>query len=219
MPSELLKNLMSVPQVARTFQKAMEEKEAISLVNLGDGEIIFIAYQRLPGFDKWPSPSGIDPYFKFVSDQSIRDALVEGVVHSQIVAMPAYLYTGNWPAAEKVLEHFSIPTSRICDSNMGRLLHSAGLLYEILENKRVYLVGNHILNLLPILEKHHIEMAGHTTVDFFEDIPRVKAEISKADFDMALLSAGMPTLILAPWIKETLNRCALDFGSAIHHLD
>jgi hypothetical protein len=219
MPSKLLNNLMSVPAVAEAFRKALEEKQAICSVNLGDGEIIFLAYQRVPGFEKWPSSSDIDPYFQYVSDSSIRAAMLEGVLQSHIVAMPAYLYTGNWPDAELFLEHFAIPTQRICDSYMGRLLHSSGLLYKILEHKRVYLIGNHGLNLLPLMEKHHIELAGHTPVNYFEDIPRVQAEIGKADFDMALLSAGMPTLILAPWIKATLNRCALDFGSAIHYLN
>ncbi|HBF36353.1 MAG TPA: hypothetical protein DDW50_03445 [Firmicutes bacterium] len=218
MVAKLLNYLMSVEGVAETFRRALAEKKPISHVNLGDGEIMFLAHPQIPGFETLQQPSGIDPYLKYIADPAIRNEVLDGVLHADIIGMPAWLYTGNWPAAEYFLEYYSIPTQRICDSYMGRLLHSAGALYEFLKNQRVYLVGNHILNLVPLLEEHQIEVAGHTTVDYFEDIPRVKDCLSKADFDMALLSAGIPTLILSPWICRTLNRCALDFGSAIHHL-
>ena len=95
MASKLLNGLLSVQEVAKAFERALEEKQPISSVNLGDGEIIFLAYQRVTGFEKWPSPSDIDPYEKYVSDQSIREAMLEGVLNSHIIAMPAPLYTGN----------------------------------------------------------------------------------------------------------------------------
>lgn len=218
MAAKLLKNLLSVKQVAATFQQALEEKKPLGHVNLGDGEIMFLAHPQIPGFETLRSPSGIDPYLKYITDQNIRDNVLQGVLHADIVGMPAYLYTGNWPAAEYFLDYYSIPVQRICDSYMGRLLHSDGILYDILKGKSVFLVGNHIGGLTPILEKHQIKVSGQTEVNYFEDIPRVKDCLGNAEFDMALLSAGIPTLILAPWIAENLGRCALDFGSAIHHL-
>ncbi len=218
MASKLLNGLMSPRQVAETFQHALEEKRPINHVNLGDGEIIFLAFGRSAGFEKWPSPSDIDPYFKYVSDSTIRDAMLDGVLGSDIIGMPARLYTGNWSEAEAVLNSFSIPTQRICDSYTGRLLHNEGLLYEILKDKRVCLLGNHVGNLVPLLKKNHTEIVGQTEVNYFEDIPRVKNYLSQIDFDIAILSAGMPTLILSPWISRTLGRSAFDFGSAVNFL-
>lgn len=218
MASRLLNGLMSTQQVAETFRQALEEKRPINHVNLGDGEIIFLAFGRSAGFEKWPSPSDIEPYFKYISDPTIRDAMLDGVLGSYIIGMPARLYTGDWSEAEAFLNTFSIPTQRICDSYTGRLLHNTGLLYEILKDKRVCLLGNHVDNLVPFLENNHIEIGGQTEVNYFEDIPRVQNYLSQIDFDIAILSAGMPTLILSSWIRGTLGRCALDFGSAINFL-
>ncbi len=217
---KLLNNLLSVQEVAKSYQQALEEKKPISHVNLGDGEIIFLAYQRIHGFENFPtSPSGLDPYAIYKSNKQIRDEVLDGVLHSDIIGMPASLYTGNWPEAEAFLDYYSVPVQRICDSYMGRFLHNTGLVYEVLKNKRVYLLGNSVLNLVPLLEKNQIELAGYTTVNYFEDIPRVKECIAKTDFDMALISAGIPTLILSPWITKTLGRCAFDFGCAVHYLN
>lgn len=219
MTSKLIDHVLSPKKVAEAFRRGMEEKKPISSVNLGDGEIYFLGYQRVPGFEELNPSTALKYYEKYFTDEPVRDAVLDGVQHANIVAMPTCVFVGTWPKATYFLEYYDIPTERICDSYMGRHLHSTGLLYEMLQHKRVLLLGNHALNLVPFLEKHQIKLAGHTTVDNFEDLPRVKEYVSKVDFDMALVSAGIPTLILAPWITQTLGRCAMDFGCTVDHLN
>ncbi len=216
---DLRNNLLSARAVAEAFRRALEAQQPLSLVSLGTGEIIFLAYPTIPGFEVLPpSPSGIDPYRKYITDPAIRNEILEEVLHADIVGMPAPLYNGNWPEAQGFVEYYSIPTRRICDGYIGRHLHSDGGLYENLQGKRVYLIGNHVLNLQSIFAQYQIQLAGHTEVDFFADLPRVKDCVNKAQFDLAIISAGIPSLILAPWIARTLGRCALDFGCAVHYL-
>ena len=203
---------MSLREVMGAFQRAIDEKKPISLSCVGDGEMYFIAYKMLPYFSKADQVWGKTKYLKYLMDQSVRDQVLEGAIHSDIIGIQA-----GWPASAIFLDHYtSIPLDHICDSCIGKGLHFSGLLYELLKNKRVYLVGNYVHFLLPVLEKYQVTVAGSTTVDYFDDIPRVKDCLSKVDFDVALLSAGVPTLILAPWIARSLKRCALDFGDAIN---
>jgi hypothetical protein len=217
---ELKRNLLSSRQVAETFGQALAEQKPISLVSLGTGEVIFLAYPEIPGFEELPPPpSGIDPYRKYISDPAIREEIFSEVRHANIIGVSAPLYNGEWPEAEYFFQHYRLPLQLICDGYIGRLLHKDGRLYEILSHRRVFLAGNHTLNLLPIFERHQIELAGHTEVHFFEDIPRVKDCLRGANFDFALIAAGIPTLILAPWVARTLGRSALDFGCAVHHLE
>lgn len=220
MSPNFYKKLYTPQRVVEAFQRALTEENPLSLVSLGNGEIIFLAYPEIPGFEKLPPvPSGIDPYRKYISDQTIRTEILEAVRHADIIGIPAPLYTGRWPEAEFFFEHYSLQVELVCDAYIGRLLHNEGILYEKLKNKRIVLLGNNALNLVPVLEKHQIELVGHTGVDYFEDIPRVKSFLEQTDFEMAIISAGVPSLILAPWIAKKLGRCALDFGCAVHYLN
>ncbi len=209
---ELQQKVMSLREMAETFRRAMEEKKPICHVCVGDGEMFFISHQEIPMFQDFPA--GLKIYYPFIADY--RDEVLNGILSSDIIGI-----FQEWLPTAVFFDYHSIPVERycFCDGYIGRGLHYSGLLYTtILKNKRVYLLGNEVHHLLPFLEKYQIELAGHTKVNNFQDIPRIKDCLSKADFDFALLSAGLPTLVLSPWIKRTLGRCALDFGGAIRYL-
>jgi hypothetical protein len=209
---ELLEKLMPVKEVAEAFRLAIAQQKPISLVNVGDGEMYFVAYKEIPYFGKADQIWAKSKYFQYLTDQTLKDEILDGIIHSDIIGLHAH-----WKPTVAFLDHYSaIPTNRLCDGYIGRGLHFSGLLYEICKGHRVYLVGNHVHFLLPALEKYQITVAGSTSVNYFEDIPRVKAELSRADFDLAIISAGIPSLILAPWISTTLHRPALDFGGVVH---
>jgi hypothetical protein len=208
---ELLQKLMPLKEVAAAYRRALEKKEPISMVSVGDGEMYFVAYRDISYFGKADQVWANSRYSQYLNDQSLKDEVLEGIRRSDIIGLHA-----RWKPTVTFLEHYSIPADRVCDAIIGKGLHFSGLLYEICQNRRVFLVGNHVHFLLPVLEKYQITVAGSTPVDYFEDIPRVKAELSRADFDLAIISAGIPTLILAPWVAGALHRPALDFGGVVH---
>lgn len=204
---DLQQKLMSQKEVAEAFGQAMAEDKPISLACLGDVEMYLIAYQKIPVFDQGLAPG----LLKYIENQALKDEILNGVLQSDIIG----IFRPKWQQTIQFFEHFAVPTEHLCDSYIGKGLHFSGLLYKILQNKRVFLVGNTVDNMLPVLEKFQIELAGKTKVNSFQDIPRVKECLSQADFDLALISAGMPSLILAPWVTRNLKRCALDFGNTV----
>jgi hypothetical protein len=211
----LLEKAMSAAEVAAAFREALAQNESISYISVGVGEMFFLAYNNdIPYFKTVPPELtwGKSRYYQYITDQRIHDQILNGISNADIIGLPL-----TWKPTVYFGEHFPvITTNRICDALMQKGLHFTGLLYEICKGKRVYLVGNQVGSLRPVLEKFQITPAGSTSVDYFEDIPRVKDTLSRADFDLAIVSAGIPTLIIAPWISKTLNRPAFDFGGTVH---
>jgi hypothetical protein len=212
---ELLQKAMSTKEVADAFRQALAQKKPISYISVGAGEMFFLAYNKdIPYFKNVPLEQtwAKSRYYPYLKEQYIHDQLFDGITHSDIIGLPPC-----WKPTTYFLERFPcIPTGRICDAIMQKGMHFSGLLYEICKGKRVYLVGNQVKSILPVMEKFQITVAGSTPVNFFEDIPRVKEALRQTDFDLAIVSAGMPTLIIAPWISQTLHRCAFDFGGTVH---
>ena len=206
---DLQQKLMSLKEVAEAFEQAMVTQKPISLTCLGDVEMYLIAYQKIPVFDKGLAPG----LLKYIPDQKLRDGLLNGVLNSDIIG----IFRPKWKQTVEFFDYFNVPSDYLCDSYIGKGLHFSGLLYKMLRNKRVYLVGNNVQTLFPVLEKFQIPLAGSTKVNSFQDIPRVKDCLSQADFDFAILACGMPALILTSWVTKALNRCALDLGNAVFY--
>jgi hypothetical protein len=210
--ADLEPKLMSLREVAEAFRLAMDEKKPISHVCVGDGEMYFLGNRKIPEFYEYPA--GLALYCQFIPDY--EHEVWDGVFHSDIIG--AFFCQ---PGTISFFNHFPnvLAERNLCDGYIGNGLHFSGLLYDtVLKDKRVYLIGNKVQDLLPVLDKFQIELAGYTQANNFPDIPRIKECLSKTDFDLALLSAGILSLILGPWIKRSLGRCALDFGGAIYHV-
>lgn len=52
----------------------------------------------------------------------------------------------------------------------------------------------------------------------YADIPRVMQRIRKHDFDLALVAAGIPAIVLCRHIADELGKVAIDFGHLANKL-
>ncbi|GAV15465.1 hypothetical protein PBN151_5445 [Paenibacillus sp. NAIST15-1] len=74
-------------------------------------------------------------------------------------------------------------------------------------------VGNAAVGLASMLRKRGITVTGTIApVRGTTDIPRILDEVSRYEFDIALVAAGIPAVILAQQIAERYNKVAIDFG-------
>jgi hypothetical protein len=188
------------------------------MVVLNDGEMAFIAYRQLPGFETFPFQKD---YTEYPDDLELRRQVLEGIRQADIIGTIETAYDGKW---RLFFDHYEIPYDRICNGYIGRGLHFTGLLYDqILRNRRVFLLGWYAKNLLPFFEEYGIQLAGmyegSHQINYFEEIPKIQSIIRKTEFDIAIISAGISSLIFGPWISRELGRCAIDIGSTTGYIN
>ncbi|MDG0793848.1 GT-D fold domain-containing glycosyltransferase [Cohnella ginsengisoli] len=95
--------------------------------------------------------------------------------------------------------------------------------YDMLRNRKVIVVCSYADEVKHALESAlaeqlGFEVTGAVKINQYEDIPRVKQEISAIDFDLCLIAAGINAVILASYIASSLGKVAFDIGQGMETL-
>lgn len=216
--AELVERMLGEEDIYNQIVKALDNKNPLSIVRIGDGEALTLAQKSLFSIEEvkkrgsFLNYAGVD-----VPDLKSRDDLRNAILNAHIVGIPT-----------SPLENFMPLTLHAFDSNdinpfKLNLTHSLinytlcieGYLSKLLTRKglRVILVGNQMSELEKILSQKNISIVKSIyPVKGVTDHERVVKEMCFYDFDIALVSAGIPAVIICSKISKLKKVVALDFG-------
>ncbi|WP_315793598.1 GT-D fold domain-containing glycosyltransferase [Paenibacillus sp. BIC5C1] len=211
-----LTRLASPHEMAGHIQGALDAQRPLSVVRLGDGELLTLAADTvLPG----EQVQGLAPFLPYAgvprSTPDIRAALAEAIRGADWVGVPISRAPTFQGLLFPVLRHFGIDWSRLnlTSSTINYSLHHSGLLLPVVQGRRVLLIGSQAAELGALLNGRGIQVTGIIgTVEGVADIPRVMQQTAEHSFDIALVAAGIPAVILCRRIAGELGRVAIDFG-------
>lgn len=211
-----LARLSSPHEVAEQLVGALNAQRPFSVVRLGDGELLALAADTvLPGEEV----QELAPFLPYAgvprSTPEIRASLAEAIQGADCVGVPISRAPTFQGLLFPVLQHFGIDWSRLklTSSTINYGLHQSGLLLPILHGRRVLLIGSKAHELGGLLQTHGVHVAGVIgSVAGYSDIPRVMQQAAEVAFDIALVAAGIPAVILCRRIAGELGKVALDFG-------
>jgi hypothetical protein len=208
--------LLTPDQVHAHLASALANRSPMSLVRLGDGELLTLAQDTVLSVDEVRRRGPFLPYAGVnVPDYAARDRLIESVRRAAIVGIPRYRLRNFQPLAFDVFRAFGLDfrTKSLTDSQMNFMLNQSGLLRLLLEGRRVLLVGNKAPELAPVLQRRGLMISGVVApVHGVPDADRVMGEICRHEFDIALISSGVSAVILAERTANELGKVAIDFG-------
>ncbi|CAH0118460.1 GT-D fold domain-containing glycosyltransferase [Paenibacillus sp. CECT 9249] len=202
--------------VFREMQQALNMRKPLSLVRLGDGELLTLAHDKVVSADQALREG---PFLKYagvdIPDPEAGDLLAQSIRQATIIGIPVSRSPNFQQLLFPVLHHYQIGYSdlRMTISTMNYLLYQLGYLTMLMEGRRVLLVGNAAPALSGVLARRCVQVAGVVApVNGMKDIQRVMAEVAQYDFDMALVAAGIPAVVISQRIASELGKVALDFG-------
>ncbi|TVX87293.1 succinyl-CoA synthetase [Paenibacillus agilis] len=204
------------------MKQALLEGRPLSVVRLGDGELLALAHDRLISSQEirdhspFVATSGLT-----VPDHAGREALAESVRKATYVGVPIsrlpYFQGLLYPVCREY--GLSLQHMRITYSTVNYLIAQLGYLQQLLQGRNVLLIGNAAQELRKVLSKRGVIISGMiASVSGMKDIPRVMREAASIPFDIALVSAGIPAVIIAERIASELGKVALDFGHLANRL-
>lgn len=209
--------LLGTSEIAGQIKNALSEHRPLSVIRLGDGELLTLAQSivmieedvRKEGH--FLSYSGVE-----LPDLEARDMLAAAIRKADIVGIPKLRLSNFQPLAFSVLKAHRINYRKLklTLSTINYALQFEGYFRGILEGYRVLIVGNSAQELSKVLQDSGVHVTGVVTpVKGMRDIPRVMDEISSApEFDIALVGAGIPAVVIVQRIASELGKVAFDFG-------
>lgn len=203
-------------KVAEEIKKAMDETRAFSLVRLGDGELLTLAYNTIKSPIEAHELGAFLPYAGVpLPDASVQAALIQSVKKADYVGVPK----SRRPEFQMLLFSVSryygwnLTDTKLTNSLINYEIHHSGMLLPLLAGRRVLLIGNKALETAGVLRKQWVNVTGCISpVLGFEDIERVLAECRKHQFDVVLVAAGVAAVVLCQRIASEYEAVALDIG-------
>lgn len=211
MAMNLKKLMLSSQYVEHLIIQSLQRHKPLALIRINDGENralgykLFVTKKQLP---HWYRYTGIEQ-----PNEKVRSALIHSIKEADIVGFPTQDNPLFRPLSEKILSHYKLRPKKICNGIINRFLLKTGGLERIIRGRKVILVGLTIGEALTTFKKMGGDIVGIEKVKGFDDIPRVIKKIASfPEFDVALVSAGIPAKILCCQISKRFGKVALDMG-------
>lgn len=214
--SDHIYTLLDASEVADRIISALQTHSPLSLVRLGDGELLTLSQEVVYNMEKVNKDGHFLGYAGItLPDLEARDQLAESIKAATVVGIPKLRLPNFQPLAFSVFRAHGIDyhTIQLTASTINYSLYLEGYFLKILEGRRVLLVGNSTPELSQILTNQGFHVVDAIApVLGVKDIPRVMGEIAARDFDIALVGAGIAAVIIAQRIASELGKVAIDFG-------
>lgn len=211
-----LLQLLDPFSIYREMQMAIIRRQPMSVVRLGDGELLTLAHDLILSTEQAKEEGPFLPYAGVhLPDPLARTLLADSIKRSTIVGIPVSRLPNFQGLLFPAFRAHNIPYQklRLTISTINYLFYQLGFLMLLLEGRQVLLVGNEVPALGPVLESRGIRIAGIVSpVQGIHDVDRVIGEVAKHSFDIALVAAGIPAVIITERIATELGGVAIDFG-------
>lgn len=209
-------SLLDNQKVIRIIDQAIEKKVGFSLARFGIGEITYLSWPANPllleQFKRYESYAGVT-----CSPEIIKNELVTALRTVDMAGLITPQRLDFWAKTTRlVLEQMAFLPSNICCAWIMHDLVHEGKLWRWLNKKRVFLVGRRSHEAYSLFKKQGVHVTGFLQLNHFDEIDIVHDNVLKdSEWEIVLISAGIPATILAPRIAKSSGRVAIDFGHAL----
>lgn len=215
--------LLPPREVAGALQGAMDRGLPLSVIRLGDGELLTLAHDTILPVEEVRKRGPFLPYSGVeLPAHPIREALADALRKADIIGVPQSRHPSFQGLLLPVFSHYglNLTSLRLTSSTVNYALEEDGLLLPLLQGRKVLIVGNRAEGLAQALQPHGIEIGGLITpVRGVHDTELVVRAASGYAFDIALVAAGIAAVLICTEIATRLGKPAFDFGHLANKLE
>ncbi|MFJ7928516.1 GT-D fold domain-containing glycosyltransferase [Peribacillus sp. NPDC096448] len=210
------KSLLDNKKVIELLDQAIKQNKGFSLARFGIGEISYLSYPAnglfVQEFKRYVSYAGVSN-----APEIIRRELVKSLRDTDIAGLIApWRLDPRAKQTRTVLEQLKFMPSKACCAWIMQSFLDEGTSLPCLSNKKVLLVGRRSKEAEIVFKEQGEQITGSIDLNGYEELNRVQNELqSDQEWEIALISAGIPATILAPRIAKLTQKVAIDFGHAL----
>ncbi|CAM3762325.1 hypothetical protein GCM10009865_01060 [Aeromicrobium ponti] len=211
-------HMLETSEVVNLLIEASLQKKPLSLARFGHSEIS-LAWTTYPDWVKgWKYRE-----YNGATDnpQKMQEAIRESIKLTDIVGFHRSTSKSEEDRrfaqiTKEMLEALQIVPKYVCSAWITHQLIKNQQFWDWLCQQKVVLVGRRSKDALPLFQKKGITVTNIINLEGVADIERVyKLLCRNPNWDVALISAGLPASILVPRVARDSGKIAIDFGHAI----
>lgn len=224
--------LLSELEVLKRMKKALGLKRPFSLIRVGDGENIVLAQGKF-----MTEEDVLNSYWVKQSESGkgkgvtlpclkLRDQIISLIPKADVVGVcriknDEVSVSGKYKRelTNKIFDFYHLNPPNLCHVFVNRKMVSHRLFWKLLHQYRTLLVSKWAERYAEIILKQYAKISPNIVgcIDFthYDQIPDTLNQVGKYQFDLALISAGVNSLILAPQIAQLYGKVAIDFGKTM----
>lgn len=209
--------LLTPAAVFAAVDAALREGRPLSIVRLGDGELLTLAHGTVISTEEALRWGAFLPYAGVhLPDPATREALAAAVRAADIIGVPESRHPSYQGLLFPVLRHYGVDyrTLRLTTSTVNYELNAGGYLTRLLQGRRLLLIGNQAEALAGFLGQRGFNIAGWIApVQGVADVAAIAMRAREIpDFDLALVAAGVAAVMICVRLSGELGKVALDMG-------
>lgn len=225
------KDMLTADHVLTILKHALNKRQPLSLVRVGDGENVVFAQNTVMPVEKvlqigWAKEANKGLKGVTLPNLKLRDQMAAAIRKADIVGIPYWKndpiiarQSLKRPLTEDVFNHLNLKPKRVCHTFVNRVFGKNMDFWNLLRGKRIMLVSSWAESVKPILEQKPYGVTIHFIYNFkdYRQIPQTLKFIRerKDKFDIALVSCGVNAVVLCPEIAEITGKVAIDFGKSL----
>lgn len=211
-------HLICNQDVIKLFQKAARTNTPLSLARFGHAEISVAFHPHTDWIKGWE-------YRDYVgvtgSPKEIQRELREAIKLADIIGLHTSYSTDeadkrSAKEAQALLNQMNIKPKVVCDAWITHCIIYEKLFWDFLRELKVVLIGRRSKEAETYFLEKGVTVVATYGLEGYSEITTVCNQLcKKSDWQLALISAGIPASILAPKLARSSGRIAIDFGHAI----
>ncbi|GGA35796.1 hypothetical protein GCM10010917_21220 [Paenibacillus physcomitrellae] len=205
------------------FRESLTTGRSLSLVRLGDGELLTLAHDTVLPVEEARRRGPFLPYAGVeLPDPGVREKLAQALFKADIIGVPQSRHPSFQGLLFPVLSHYGLDPAklRLTLSTVNYAMVERGLLLPLLQGRKVLVVGNKSPGLAEVLARSGVEIGGIIpSVQGAHDAENAVAAAAGHSFDLALVSAGIAAVLICSEIASRLGKPAIDFGHLANKLE
>lgn len=214
--SSSLVRLKTPSEVYKAFERALHEREPLSLIRLGDGELLTLAHdtvlptEQVQRYGTFLPYAGVD-----LPDRAAREALAGALRQADLVGVPESRHPFFQGLLFPVLRYYGLDyrALKMTSSTINYALNEEGWLRKLIAGRGLLLVGNAAPALAERLAAEGCRICGVIApVNGIHDADRIVKQAAEIEFDLALVAAGIAAVRICAGIAAESGKAALDFG-------
>jgi hypothetical protein len=209
-------HMLLTHQVLKLIDLAIFQKKGFSLARFGIGEITYLTNKAstvlIQQFEHYKSYAGIT-----CSPEEIRRQLIQALKMTDIAGLIPTSRLDFWGETTKqVLQDLQFMPTKVCCAWVMHDSVGEGMFWEWIRDKKLVLVGRRSEHAKTLFQRQGVQVVDTINLEGYKDLDKAQNYlVQSADWEIALISAGIPATILAPGIAKITGKVAIDFGHAL----